>query len=160
MDHNARLTHAALPDIKITARDLARIEELLRDHAPIRSWKAVEFLIGEMDRATVVPDDAVEPTLVTIGTRAAFRSSLHNEETVATLAMPGTRGLYTDAISILTPVGAALFGLSVGQTMPYAAPDGRIKTITVTSVLHQPQTVRSCARQGAEVLRMAPVPTD
>ncbi|MCC7049880.1 MAG: GreA/GreB family elongation factor [Alphaproteobacteria bacterium] len=159
MDHET-LQSTTLPDIKITKRDIARLERLLQEHSPIRSWKAVAFLTGEMDRATIIADEEADPTLVTIGARAAFRDDDRNETNVATLTLPGTRALYADAISILTPVGAALIGLSVGQSMTYAAPDGRVKTITVTSVLHQPQAARTQAKPGAQFLGELPVPTD
>jgi regulator of nucleoside diphosphate kinase len=37
-------------------------------------------------------------------------------------------------ISILTPVGSALFGLSEGQSIAYETPDGRIKTLTALRI--------------------------
>lgn len=160
MGYQTSLSDSTLPDIKITSRDLARLESLLQEHAPIRSWKAVAFLTGEMKRATIIADDEAEPTRVTIGTRVAFREDDRNETTVVTLTLPGARDLYPDAISILTPAGAALIGLSVGQSIPYAAPDGRVKTITVTKVLNQPEVTRTQAKRGAQILFRLPMPTD
>ena len=40
-------------------------------------------------------------------------------------------------ISILTPVGAALIGLSEGQTMQWRTRDGNMKSLTVLKVRHE-----------------------
>jgi regulator of nucleoside diphosphate kinase len=160
MDQQTQQDAEAAPNIKITKRDMNRLESLLHDHAAIRSWKAVAFLVGELDRATVVADEEIEPTVVTIGARVAFRQDGRDETTVVTLALPGMRDLYPDAISILTPVGAALIGLSVGQSIAFAGPDGRGHRLTVTALLHQPQIESGKAKRGAEILQRWPVPTD
>jgi len=44
-----------------------------------------------------------------------------------------------DAISILTPIGAALLGLSVGDTIQWPRPDGQLSTVRVLDVLYQPE---------------------
>ena len=44
-------------------------------------------------------------------------------------------------VSVLTPVGAALIGLSEGQAMEWHTLDGERKTLTVLKV-HQPEASR------------------
>lgn len=146
----------ALPEITMTRRDHSRLESLLREHAPIRSWKAVAFLIEEMDRAKILADDQIEPTVVTIHARVAFREDGRDDTMVASLTLPGERDLYPDAMSILTPTGAALIGLSEGQSIGFTAADGRAKTVTVAKVLYQPQAVRPRARHVARRFRWQP----
>ncbi|TXL72681.1 hypothetical protein FHP25_24315 [Vineibacter terrae] len=143
MIHAAVRTADIAPEIIMTERDHARLDNLLREHASIRSWKAVVFLTGEMKRARIIADDEIDETVVTLHTRVAFLDDYSDEPTIVTLTLPGERGLYVDAISVLTPPGAALLGLSEGQSITYAAPDGGVKTITVTKVLFQPQAVRT-----------------
>ncbi len=148
MIHAAVRTADIAPAIIMTERDHARLENLLREHASIRSWKAVVFLIGEMKRARIIADDEIDETVVTIHARVAFLDDYGDEPTIVTLTLPGERDLYVDAISVLTPPGAALLGLSEGQSITYAAPDGGVKTITITKVLFQPQAVRTRAVRG------------
>jgi regulator of nucleoside diphosphate kinase len=57
----------------------------------------------------------------------------------ATLVYPVEADTSNDRISVLTPVGAALVGLSEGRLMPYEASDGTIESVTVLEVLFQPE---------------------
>ena len=54
-------------------------------------------------------------------------------ETV-TLTFPGDQDLATGRISVLTPVGAALIGLSEGQTITFQTPVWVEKVLTVLRV--------------------------
>jgi hypothetical protein len=96
--------------------------------------------------------------VVTIHSRVAFREDGHGDTTVATLTLPGERGLYQDAMSVLTPTGAALLGLSEGQSITFMAPDGHKKTIAVDKVLYQPQAAR--ARDGLRRRRSDSEPSE
>ncbi len=153
MHRPAVCTVRIAPEIIMTRSDRARLEGLLREHEPIRSWKAVAFLVGEMARARLVDDDEIGPTVVTIHSRVAFREDSDGDAMVATLTLPGERGLYQDAMSVLTASGAALLGLSEGQSITFVAPDGRKRTIAVDKVLYQPQAAR--AREGYRGRRSA-----
>jgi regulator of nucleoside diphosphate kinase len=42
-------------------------------------------------------------------------------------------------VSVLAPVGCALLGLSVGQTIDWAVPGGRPLTLTLLGVDYQPE---------------------
>ena len=44
-----------------------------------------------------------------------------------------------DRLSVLAPVGAALLGLSVGQTIEWPMPDGATLRLTVHEVIWQPE---------------------
>jgi regulator of nucleoside diphosphate kinase len=47
---------------------------------------------------------------------------------------PGEADIAQNRVSILTPIGAALIGLSVGQSIAWSARDGRQQVLTVLSV--------------------------
>jgi regulator of nucleoside diphosphate kinase len=53
------------------------------------------------------------------------------------LVFPGQADISADRISILTPIGAALIGLTKGQSMPWRTRDGQVRRLTVMSV-HAP----------------------
>jgi regulator of nucleoside diphosphate kinase len=145
----------ASTDIILTRGDHARLEKLLREHAPIRSWKAVAFLIEKMEAATIVDDEEIEPIVVTMNARVAFREDDNNDTTIATLTLPGAGGLYPDALSVLTPIGAALIGLAEGQSSVCKTPEGLPRTITVVDVLYQPQALSRAARFRTQTRRPA-----
>jgi regulator of nucleoside diphosphate kinase len=129
------------PDIQITLGNRERLGQVLADHAPIRSWRAVEFLVRELMRASVVSDDEIASDVVTMRSRVTFRSCDGASETV-TLVYPGESHLYEDALSVLTPLGAALLGLSKGQAISFPKPQGGMRTITVLDVASQPEAAR------------------
>jgi regulator of nucleoside diphosphate kinase len=136
------------PAIKVTKGNLSQLQTLLSDHAPIRSWRAVEFLLGEMKRATIVDENQTPPNVVTMHSRVEFRHDDSGATQIATLVYPGERDLYEDGISVVTPVGATLIGLAEGQSLSYPAPDGRPTSITVLRILYQPEAAARLALAG------------
>jgi regulator of nucleoside diphosphate kinase len=130
------------PKIQITLSNRQQLGQVLADHAPIRSWRAVEFLVRELMRAAVVDDNAVPDDVVTMRSRVSFRIGDNATSETVTLAYPGEAHLYEDALSVLTPLGAALLGLSEGQAISYPKPQGGMKTVTVAEILYQPETAR------------------
>jgi regulator of nucleoside diphosphate kinase len=55
-----------------------------------------------------------------------------------TLVYPHEADLDAGRISVLTPVGAALIGLSVGQSIEWQSPTGGWRSLTVLRV-HDPE---------------------
>ena len=137
MDANLR------PNITITERDLLKLNNMIGNYEPIISWKAAEFLLSKLNRARIVDPEGIPPTTVTMSTQVEFRYEDSGESTIVTLTYPDEQVIYRDSVSILTPLGTALFGLSNGQSMSYMDLDGSWKTIRVLKVLHQPEAGRA-----------------
>ena len=72
-----------------------------------------------------------------------FEDETTRKSRVVTLAYPEECVIYRDSLSILTPLGTALLGLSNGQSMSYRDRDGSRKTIRMRMVLHQPEAGRA-----------------
>ena len=134
-----RIPDTRRPEITVTKWDLGNLECLLSIHATHWSWRSVEFLVRELMRATIVDEDLVPADVVTMGSRVEYCGEGRNSSQIVTLSYPGEREFLDDAISVLTPIGAALLGLAAGQSICYADPDGRPVTITVIRVVHQPE---------------------
>jgi regulator of nucleoside diphosphate kinase len=131
------IADGTLPEIVLTDRDFAMVDRLvtavLRD---AYSTSAV-FLSQELRRARVVPATAAPGTAVRLGTRLLYCD--HEAGTVrsGTLVPPG-ESRYGDAnISVLSMLGAALLGLSEGQSIRYRTLEGRMRTVSVQRVLAQ-----------------------
>ncbi|MGN6490196.1 MAG: nucleoside diphosphate kinase regulator [Devosia sp.] len=97
------------------------------------SADAADDLNYELDRATVVRDDAVPPDIVRMGSTVTFRQDGGRRETV-TLVYPDQAAPERGRMSILTPIGTALLGLSVGQSLRWRFPDGATRLIEVLGV--------------------------
>lgn len=127
------------PDVTVTKADLSSLECLLSIHATHWSWRSVELLVRELMRATIVEESTIPADVVTMGSRVEYREEGRSSSQVVTLSYPGEREFIDDAISVLTPIGAALLGLAAGQTICYAGPDGCPVTITIVRMIYQPE---------------------
>lgn len=121
------------PPIHITGRDLGRLDVLLANLSAKTETPVLKFLQDELDRARLVDVAEAATPFVRIGSRVAFEDD-GGKTYRLTLSLPGEASGGADTISVLTPVGAALLGLSQGQSIAYETLDGRIKTITVLEV--------------------------
>ena len=120
----------ALPPIAMCAVDIERLGRLA-DAARERHPQAAAFLAREVERAEMVNGDAPRPGLVTMGSRVRFRFGTDERVREATLVYPHEANAEAGRISVLTPIGAALIGLSVGQSIEWQAPGGEWRFVTV-----------------------------
>jgi regulator of nucleoside diphosphate kinase len=114
----------------ITDRDLARV-------AALRPGGQLE---EDLERATVVPLDAVPASVVTMHSRVRYLDESTGERREIQIVYPGQVDLAEGKISVLAPVGAALLGLSVGQGIEWRFPDGQMRRLRVEELLFQPES--------------------
>jgi len=120
------------PAITITRSDYERLSRLAESYAA-RNPDVADSLLAELDRAKIVDDDRISPDVVRMGSYLRFTSDVGEDRRV-TLVFPGEADIATGKISILTPIGAALIGLSAGQSIDWTARDGRVHRLTVEAV--------------------------
>jgi regulator of nucleoside diphosphate kinase len=120
------------PTIVVSEIDHARLTALAAG-ALSGFGEVAEELQSEMDRAEVVSAGAVPADVVQMGSTVEFRSDAGRQRRV-TLVFPAEADIAASKISILTPIGAALIGLSAGQSIRFTARDGREHELTVVSV--------------------------
>jgi regulator of nucleoside diphosphate kinase len=63
-----------------------------------------------------------------------FRDDVSGQTRTVTLVFPDAADVDSGRISILTPIGAALIGLSAGQTIEFQTPAGGWRSLTVIKV--------------------------
>lgn len=131
-DTAARRARRAMPAITVSESD-HRIVTGLANSVFERIPAVAEVLLSEMERARVVPADKRPADVVGIGSEVDFISETGQPRTVR-LVMPAEADIAAGRISILTPVGAALIGLSPGQSFEWAGPSGHPHRLTVTAV--------------------------
>lgn len=120
------------PAITVTLSDHKRLSRLADAHAA-RDPEVSAELLSELERARIVKDDQIRADVVGMGSTLRFTSDLGEDRTV-TLVFPGEADIAAGKVSILTPIGAALIGLSAGQSIDWAARDGRVHRLTVEAV--------------------------
>jgi regulator of nucleoside diphosphate kinase len=121
-----------LPAILIGEEDLEALHSLA-DQARGHLAAAAAQLLSELERARIVTQDELPLKTVRMGSLVTFTTD-DSQERTAELVFPDRADIAAGRISILTPVGAALIGVSAGQTIDWQAPDGRRRSLTVIAV--------------------------
>ncbi len=122
----------SVPNIVVSDADYERLTDLATASLE-RLPEVAEELLAEMERAKVVRDDSVPDDVVRMGSTVRF-SSDDGRELTETLVYPVDEDSDAHKISVMTPVGAALIGLAVGQSIAWTARDGRKHKLTVLKV--------------------------
>ncbi|HMN87793.1 MAG TPA: nucleoside diphosphate kinase regulator [Bauldia sp.] len=98
-----------------------------------RSPDLADGLMAELDRATIVGAESMPADVIRMGSTATFRSGDGTTRRV-TLVFPADADIASGRVSVLTPVGTALIGLSEGQSITWTTRDGREQQLTVLEV--------------------------
>jgi regulator of nucleoside diphosphate kinase len=117
-------TMDTLPRIVISKADEKRLTAIATASAA---------LLGELERAEVLPETAMPTDVVRIDSIIAFEVD-DGRRLKVQLVLPENADINAGRISVLTPVGAALIGLSPGQSMEWSGNDGKERLLTVLAV--------------------------
>jgi len=131
---------AAHPAIVVTKPDYERLFNLVE--SPQVSPAVAEYLMDELERAHIVAPEDVAPTVVTMQSRFIFKDESTGDARTASLVYPGGENIEEGCISIVTPVGAALLGLSEGQSIAFETRTGESRVLTLVHVLSQNRATR------------------
>lgn len=90
------------------------------------------YLEHELDRAEVVAETSKR--VVRLGARVRYHDLARLTPVEITLVLPRDADISRGRVSVLTPVGAALIGLSEGQRIAFSMPWGQERTLAVVKV--------------------------
>ena len=122
----------SVPQIIISNADYDRLSDLANASLQ-RLPEVAQELLDELDRAKIVSEEAVPADVVRMGSTVTFKSDDGQTRTM-TLVYPVDESLDAHRISVMTPIGAALIGLGVGQSISWPGRDGKQHRLTVTKV--------------------------
>ena len=125
------------PPITISRRDLERLEHHLYFDT-VRALPGCGMLREELVRANVVEPEEIGADIVTMNSTVRFVDEQADKQYELTLVYPDQAG-NPGTVSIFAPVGSALLGLSVGQTIEWQVPGGRQPRQHVDSVVDHPE---------------------
>lgn len=121
------------PKIVIDAAHLDHIEALA-EGAMQRHPTMADRLLHEIGRARVVPSKKMPKTVVSIGSTVTYRDETTGHERSVMLVYPEEADIARQRISLMTPIGVALLGLSEGAAFYWDTRDDQRRTLTVISV--------------------------
>jgi regulator of nucleoside diphosphate kinase len=134
LDINSHHHHdeTALPAIRVAEDELQRLSSLANSTMELFPHVA-QFLAAEMERATVTDEDELRG-VVRMGSKVTYRDDATRASREVVLVYPHEANIELNRVSILTPVGAALIGLSAGQRIAFETPGQRTRSVTVLAV--------------------------
>jgi len=126
------------PPIVVSSLDMERLEHLL-DSLPAAQAGTRDTLLDELARAELVEPEDMPQDVVTMNSRVRFVLDNAPQEFDLSLAYPKDVDGAGHKLSVLTPVGSALLGLKVGDSIAWTRPDGGRFDVTVREIVYQPE---------------------
>ncbi|WP_425997472.1 GreA/GreB family elongation factor [Caulobacter sp. DWR1-3-2b1] len=121
-----------LPPVYVTEADheiLSNLAQAVADRAA-----GSRVLASEMARAVIVePGDAPRP-FASIGSTLEYQDLSSGQVRRVRLSLPRDASIDEGRISVLTPVGAALIGMTAGETFQWTGHDGRPRGVRALSI--------------------------
>ena len=116
-------------DIIITTTDLERLRPLLDLH----DSPAAELLDAELHRARIVDPDRAPADVVRMNSEVVYEDCDTSATRTVRVVYPKDADADRGRISVLAPIGSALLGLRVGQSITWRVPNGtrRLRVIEV-----------------------------
>ena len=121
----------ARPKLIIDERAYPRLLALA-ERARAQAPELADRLIEEIERADLRPASEMPRDVVTLGSEVTFRQDERTQ--IVQIVAPDDADIERRRISVLTPVGAALLGLAVGQRISWEMPDKRGSVLEVVAV--------------------------
>ena len=126
--------------IFITDTDRDRLEKLL---VGTRQWSSrdkehLQALEAELDKAHTVGSKDIPGDVVTMRTQVRVRDLKSGAEMDLSVVFPSEAESERGKISVLAPVGTALLGYRVGDTVEWKLPGG-LRRLKIERILYQPE---------------------
>jgi regulator of nucleoside diphosphate kinase len=115
------------------------------DAAILGMLELTEALERELARAIVVSSEAMPSDVATMNSLVRYTDLGNGVTHMVALVYPAAARIGQGMVSVLSPVGSALLGLSVGQAIEWEFPDGSRRRLRLEQVLHQPERSRKRA---------------
>ncbi|NIY47441.1 nucleoside diphosphate kinase regulator [Cedecea colo] len=126
------------PAIIINDLDAERLDRLL-EQPQYATLPVAQALNAELDRAEMCSPEKIPADVVTMNSRVKFRDLSSGEEHVRTLVYPANLTDSDTHLSVMAPVGAALLGLRIGDTINWVLPNGSQTNLEVLALEFQPE---------------------
>lgn len=127
-------------NIKITELDSIRLSKLIQAARNDKRTeiKNLEVLANEINRAEKVDSKSITPEFVTMNSVVQVINKETKSQMVVKVVYPSDADFKKKYVSVLSPLGSALLGYKIGDTVQFEAPKGEVD-ITIKSIEYQPE---------------------
>lgn len=131
---NTHATEPARPPIHLLAAESDLIGQLAlqaEQHQPV----VAAMLLEEIERAELHEPDSMPAGHASLNSRVTFLDEKSQQVREIQLVMPAEANIAEGRVSILTPMGAALYGLAEGYSIEWPDLYGNLRRIRIMRVL-------------------------
>lgn len=118
-------------------RRLIGLIEITRD----RNGVDIEYLNtlqAELDRAEIVDPKRIPANVITMRSKVRLKDLVSGDANVYSLVFPTEANLSEGKISVLAPIGTAILGYKLGDSIEWPVPSG-VRKLKVDEILYQPE---------------------
>jgi len=132
--------------IYITEGDKQKLKGLCRRTIGLREkdMKNLMDLAEELERAEVINNENLPGDVITMNSTVRIQDLKTGDELVYTIVYPENANIEEKRISILAPIGTALIGYRVGDTIEWEVPAGK-RYLKVKEIIYQPEAAGKIA---------------
>jgi len=127
--------------IYITKNDYDKLIDLIN-----KKWDIDDndkALLLELKRAEIVEPNKIPEDVITMNSLVSFVDVESKDTLEYRLVFPQDADIEQNKISVLSPIGCALLGYRINNTIALKTPEGERK-IKIEKILHQSETKESC----------------
>lgn len=112
------------------------------DHARLSKLGSTQLphdLADDLPAVELVPSQEITPDIVTMNSEVALVLPGQGRRQRLTLCYPSDAEPGAGRISVLSPIGAALLGRHLGDTIHWQMPNGEERQAELVAILYQPE---------------------
>jgi regulator of nucleoside diphosphate kinase len=133
MAANFEISSAARPPIHLLDSECDLLGDIAL-RAEHRIPVVAAMLLAEIDRAEIHDEETLPKDAITLGSEIDYVDETSGARRTVRLMLPAEADIEAGRISVLTPMGAGLIGLSTGQTIEWPDLEGRERRISILAV--------------------------
>jgi regulator of nucleoside diphosphate kinase len=124
--------------IYLTEKDYNRLHEVVQVNRRSSGPLVVAALSKELKRAQVVPSQEIPADVITMNSQVRLKETKSAFTMELTIVYPHEANVSSKKVSVLAPVGTAVIGCKVGETVKWPMSRGTA-TYIVEEILYQPE---------------------
>jgi len=120
--------------------DVDRLEDIFDGYRFTKSKRgSFDALAEELGNGKVVAASKIPPDVVTLNSRIMLRDLDKNTQMEVTLVLPAHADFAAGRLSVISPIGTAVFGYAVGDEIEWQVQAG-VKRLRIEKILYQPES--------------------
>ena len=118
-------------------RRLTGLIEITRDRNGV-DREYVNLLEAELERAEIVDPKRISANVITMRSKVRLKDLVSGESKIYSLVFPTEANFSEGKISVLAPIGTAILGYKLGDSIEWPVPSG-LRKLKVDEILYQPE---------------------